>query len=112
MRLITAIRDYVTAIREARASGYAPQESYAEWYYYDGQHRAMTEDGDRSPLGRFAIVLSAPVRFVLQQVVPVPPAFFVCSLVGHTLHEELLSAESGHSELCCTRCGHSTDIWM
>lgn len=36
----------------------------------------------------------------------------VCAVRGHAIHEELLSMDSGHSELYCTRCGWSTDIWM
>jgi hypothetical protein len=36
----------------------------------------------------------------------------LCKMFGHKLREELLSIESGHSELYCTRCGWSQDIWM
>jgi hypothetical protein len=36
----------------------------------------------------------------------------VCFFRGHDLFEELVDGESGHSEVCCTRCGWHQDIWM
>jgi hypothetical protein len=109
--LRSAITEYLAANRHVRTGGYA-QESYAEWFYYDAQHRVMTEDGDRSRLARFGMWCSAPFRFALQRVLPVPPTVILCSLFDHRFREELLSAEDGHSELYCTRCGCSHDIWM
>jgi hypothetical protein len=36
----------------------------------------------------------------------------ICRFRGHKLREELISAESGHSELCCCRCGWSYDCYF
>ena len=63
-----------------------------------------SQDASLTGLPRAYCVVAAFLAQLVSEV--------VCLVVGHRLSEELVSAESGHSVIHCSRCEDSQDCWF